>query len=211
MISSFIKHPYRWLGLAVLLPCLMIGGMVLDVQTRYWSRVNPDFAVQGPREAIVILGASVKSDGFPSDALKDRLDEGLGLYAAGVAPLVILTGDDGAFRSNEIAAMRAYVLAHGLPPEALRTDGKGYRTYESCRNAKAAGLQRITLVTQRFHAARAVYLCNMLGVDTNLKTADRQMYRRIVYFWIRDLASSVKAWWDIHIKTPESPIAMVRN
>jgi vancomycin permeability regulator SanA len=211
MSFSFMKHPYRWLGIAVLLPCLMIGGMVLDVQTRYWDHINPDVATQGSYEAIVILGASVTSDGFPSDALRDRLDEGLELYAAGRAPLLILTGDDGVFRSNEIAAMRAYVLAHGLPLEALRTDGKGYRTYESCRNAKAAGLQRIVLVTQRFHAARAVYLCNMLGIDTDFQTADRQMYRRIVYFWIRDLASSVKAWWDIQIKTPESPIKMAHD
>ena len=202
-----MKHFSRFLlGAALLFPFFFIGGAMLDVQLRYLDRINPDFTVQEPLEASVILGASVKSDGLPSDALKDRLDEGLELYAAGRAPLVILTGDDGAFRSNETAVMREYVLTHGLPPGALRIDGKGYRTYESCRNAKAMGLKTIILVTQRFHAARAVYVCNMLGVDTDLKTADRQMYRRIVYFWVRDLASSVKAWWDIHMVTPESPV-----
>lgn len=190
----------------VFLPCLFIGGTVLDVQTRYLDRINLDVSHEEPREAIIILGASVKPDGVPSDALRDRLDEGLELYQAGRAPTVILTGDDGAYRSNEMAVMQAYVTAHGLPSEALRVDGKGYRTYESCRNAKAAGIKKAILVTQRFHAARALYLCNLLGVDTTLKTADRETYVRIVYFWIRDLAASVKAWWDIHVMTPTSPV-----
>jgi len=61
------------------------------------------------------------------------------------------------------------------------------------------------VVTQRFHIARAVYLCEAFGIRTTGVTSDLNTYKKIVYFWSRDLAASVKAWVDIHVITPEVP------
>lgn len=185
--------------------CVSIG---LIVQFSYKDRIIPadHLDVVHKADAIMVLGASVKSDGTPSDALRDRLLTGVELYRANKAPVILITGDDGGFRANEITVMKRFLIEQDIPSSTVRIDGEGYRTYESCKRAAEQGIHTMIVVTQRFHLARALYLCNKLGVDAYGAIADKQQYSRIVYFWTRDLLSSVKAWWDIHVIAPASPV-----
>jgi len=158
----------------------------------------------------MVLGASVKEDGSPSDALRDRLQVAVNLYAQGSTKKIFLSGDDGAYRSDEIDAMKQFVLKQNVPPEDVLFDGKGYRTYESCKHFAHAAQQEhassLIVVTQRFHIARAIYLCDNLGAWTFGVASDLESYKSINYFWARDLLASAKAWWDINIWTPQSPV-----
>ena len=43
-----------------------------------------------PADCIVVFGAKVYSDGRPSDALADRVDEGVRLYKQGLAPVIVI-------------------------------------------------------------------------------------------------------------------------
>lgn len=182
------------------------GIAVADVQFRYLDRVIADLARLPESDATMVLGASVKSDGTPSDALADRLQTGLELYQQGKAKTILLTGDDGAYHADEIAVMRPYLVNLGVAAADIKEDGHGYRTYESCKNAAASGIRRLTVVTQRFHLSRALYLCNKMGIETYGVAADKRSYKDIVFFWTRDLASSLKAWWDINVWPPKPPV-----
>ncbi|MEO5927309.1 MAG: ElyC/SanA/YdcF family protein [Patescibacteria group bacterium] len=147
----------------------------------------------------IILGASVLPDGRPSDALRDRLLVGEALYREGKVEKLLVTGDDGGFRSDEVDSMKAYLLSEGVPEDAITVDGKGYRTYESCKRAhEEFHIDRAIVITQRFHMGRALYLCNELGVESKGMTADLEHYTKIKFFWARDLAASVLASWDIN-------------
>jgi vancomycin permeability regulator SanA len=158
-------------------------------------------------QAILILGASINANKTPSDALRDRLDTGIAIYRKGMADKILLTGDDGSFHAAEIAVMKQYVHDRDIPDSDVLVDGKGYRTYESCKNAKNTfHLSNIIIVTQRFHIGRALYLCNKLGVDSVGIASDPTTYQKGVQFWIRDLLASAKAWFDIAIWPPESPV-----
>ncbi len=158
-------------------------------------------------QAIMILGASIKSNGQPSDALKDRLDTGIDLYKNNKAPLILLTGDDGRNRADEITVMKNYVLNAGVPENAIFTDGQGYRTYESCTRAnKTFHINQAIIVTQKFHLPRALYLCHRLGLDSVGVSADLHTYKDIRWFTVRDWLASFKAWLDINIKTPKPPV-----
>ena len=53
-------------------------------------------------DCIVVLGCGLRSDGTPSDMLRDRLDRGIELYNAGVADKIIMTGDHGKVDYNEV-------------------------------------------------------------------------------------------------------------
>ena len=57
-------------------------------------------------DCIMVLGASVKADGTPSRMLQDRLDLAVELYHRGVAPKLLLTGDNGQVNYNEVKAMK---------------------------------------------------------------------------------------------------------
>jgi vancomycin permeability regulator SanA len=201
----------RWVGRALFIVSVGIiacAGVILFVQYRYASRIH--YATYGLAHApvAIVLGASVKNDGTPSDALRDRVDTGADLFHQGVVDSILMTGDDGQFAVNEIKAMVTAAREDGIPEQAIQTDGHGYRTYESCKRAHDFfGVTQAIVVTQRFHLGRALYLCNSLGIDSTGYVADRQPYVRIIWFWIRDFISSVKAFSDIVIVKPKPPVA----
>ncbi len=208
--SLFIKKMVRWIAIVIFVSLALVGSVVADVQLRYLDRIERWEGAppgEGAYATALILGAGFKRDGTPSDALKDRLDEGIWLFESGHVKRLFVTADDGSYRANEIMVMKNYLLSQGVEEEALIIDGRGYRTYESCKNATSRFTdEKIIVVTQRFHLGRALYLCNQLGVDAIGRPADRRSYERIKFFWARDLLASVKAWWDIHIQTPVSPV-----
>jgi vancomycin permeability regulator SanA len=179
--------------------CLSIAGIILRVQTAHLDRIMTDVASTTEKAPVaIVLGASVKPDGEPSDALKDRLIVGEALYQNGNVDKILLTGDDGGMRSDEISVMKAFLKEDGIPDEDVLVDGHGYRTFESCRRANEEfNIDRAIIVTQRFHMGRALYLCNALGIDSVGMTSDLEPYVKGTFFWLRDLAASVKAWWEI--------------
>lgn len=186
--------------------CLTAVALLIvgDVQLKYLKKITS--LDQAKAQAAMVLGASVKADGTPSDALRDRLLVGLALYQDRAVDKILITGDDGAFRRDEIQVMKKFLLDNQVPEADILVDGQGYRTYESCKNAvKKFGLQSAVIVTQRFHMARALYLCENLGLKSQGVTSDLQKYQRGFYFWLRDLAASLKAWWDIHVWAPKPP------
>ena len=65
---------------------------------------------------------AVRDDGSPSDVLRDRLDEGIALYRAGRVKRLLVSGDHKATTYDEPNAMRRYLEANGIPPEAIFMD-----------------------------------------------------------------------------------------
>ena len=128
-------------------------------------------------ECIMVLGASVLADGTPSPMLRDRLDVGLALYHAGVAPKLLLTGDNGQVEYNEVEAMLTYVNAFGVPKEDIFLDHAGFSTYESVYRAKAIfKVNRMIVTTQRYHLFRTLYGCRAMGIEALGAGADQQQY-----------------------------------
>ena len=134
-----------------------------------YKEINP--------ECIMVLGASVNSDGTPSDMLRDRLDVGIALYKAGVAPKLLLTGDNGQVEYNEVEVMLQYALASDVPEEDIFLDHAGFSTYESVYRAKAIfEVSRMIVVTQRYHLFRALHGCRAMGIEALGAGADQEVY-----------------------------------
>jgi SanA protein len=156
---------------------------------------------------IMVLGASVKVDGQPGDMLKDRLDMGIKLYYAEKAPYILITGDDGLFRANEIYVMFNYLVENGIPQDDIIIDKHGYRTYESCKRANEVyNIENAIIVTQKFHLPRALFICKRLNVTGYGVAADTEEYDRLYYHYLRDWLASSKAFIDTHILRPEPPV-----
>lgn len=202
-----MKRFLKYVAAVILLAITVISGVVFDVQLRYVNRIS-DVAHAPKKPIAIVLGAAVKPDGTPSDALMDRILTGADLYHASTVDALLMTGDDGAFHVDEIKSMVAAAREAGVPEHAIMTDGHGYRTYESCkRAAQELKLDSALVVTQRFHLGRALYLCNSFGMDAHGVIADRQYYVRNNWFWWRDLLSSAKAFWDVRVMAPKPPVS----
>lgn len=117
-------------------------------------------------DCILILGCGVRADGSPSLMLRDRLDMGLRLYEAGVAPKLLMSGDHSRTDYDEVNTMKDYAMAAGVPSEDVFMDHAGFSTYESMYRARDIFCaEKIVIVSQGYHLSRAVYDARALGLD----------------------------------------------
>ena len=99
-----------------------------------------------------------------------RLRHAVELYAAGVAPLLVVTGGGQVGdRTTEAAAGRAYALAAGVPDSAILTEDASGTTIESlgavAAMLRAARVDTVVLVSDRTHMLRALRIAEDLGLD----------------------------------------------
>ena len=149
------------------------------------SRIEP--------ECIMVLGASVHPDGTPSPMLEDRLETGIELYNRGVAPKLLLTGDNGQIEYNEVEAMKNYVVNAGVPEEDIFLDHAGFSTYDSVYRASYVfGVESMVAVTQEYHLYRTLHGCKKMGIEAVGIGADQEVYAGQEYREIREVLARVK-------------------
>lgn len=119
-----------------------------------------------PRPVAIVLGAGVTADGSPTPFLAQRVAVAADLYRRGTVRALLMSGDHSRNDYDEVEAMAALARRLGVPDPAIVLDHAGFDTYSSCYRARHVwGLERAVVVTQPFHLARAVWLCDRLGVD----------------------------------------------
>lgn len=147
-----------------------------------------------PAPVAIVLGAKVKADGQPSDILRDRLLTAIDLYRAGSVGKILVSGDDGQVEYDEVNAMRLYLLGADVDPDDIFLDHAGFDTYDSMiRARKVFGVTKAIVVTQAYHLPRALYLADAFGIDARGVAADRQTYRGILRYQVRELLADTKA------------------
>ena len=169
-----------------------------------WTRVYSAATAPINRVAIV-FGAGLTREGQPTLILRDRVKTGVQLYFSGKVEKLLMSGDNRFVNYNEPEAMRQYALSLGVPDDAIVLDYAGRRTYDTCYRAKAIfGLDSALLVTQQFHMPRALFLCNMLGIQAVGVDADNYWYwPPLMLIWnIREQLATVGAFVDVYLIKP---------
>jgi SanA protein len=120
-------------------------------------------------EVAVVLGAS-KYLGIDTNYInlyfKYRMETAADLYHAGKVKHILVSGDNHSKEYDEPSDMRDYLMALGVPCEAITLDYAGFRTFDSMIRAKLIfGLTKFTIVSQEFHNQRALFICDQLGID----------------------------------------------
>jgi SanA protein len=80
-------------------------------------------------------------------------------------------------------------------------DKQGFRTYHSVIRAKEIyGFSEFTVISQKFHNERAVFLAghnDMDAIGFNAKDAPNQKGKSAQKIRIRELFAKVKVFWDV--------------
>ena len=128
-----------------------------------WAVLARSFAPSGNTaqtrfDAIIILGASIDSDGNPSPTLLSRMTEGVREYERGVAPRILVTG--GMQNGHIQADIMAHIAeAQGVPASAILIEGKAENTIQNaCFSARILGEHgwgAAEVVTSPSHLPRA--------------------------------------------------------
>ena len=94
------------------------------------------------------------------------MDTAAALYASGKVRHLLLSGANPSERYNEPKAMAAALKDRGVPPGAVTLDFAGFRTLDSLVRARAVfDLQKLTIITQRYHGYRALFIAQRQGID----------------------------------------------
>ncbi len=167
----------------------------VEVQPEGFRIANSDSDALLPKvDAILILGCGVWGDGTPSPMLRDRLDQGIALYKAGVSDRLLMSGDHGTTDYDEVNAMKRYAIAAGVPSEAVFMDHAGFSTYDSVYRAKEVfGAERLVIVSQTYHLYRALYLAEGLDIEAYGVGASLREYRKQDRYSFREMLARVKA------------------
>jgi SanA protein len=155
--------------------------------------------------AAIVFGAGLNRDRSPTPVLRDRVATAVDLYKAGKVKKILMSGDNRTVYYNEPGAMAEYAIELGVPANDIVLDYAGRRTYDTCYRAHDIfGLTQAVLITQRFHLPRALYTCNMLGIEAKGISADRRTYWVQGHrFWqLREIPATLVAMWDLWVRKP---------
>lgn len=166
------------LFILLVIPFLIGGYVTIGMRSGIISELEAmEVGANTQADCILVLGAGIRPDGTPSFMLRHRLDKGIELYEAGVAPKLLLSGDNGQERYDEVNAMKGYVLAQGVPAEDIFLDHAGFSTYDSIYRAKAVfAVEEAVVVTQNYHLYRALFIARRLGLQAVGVSAEGSHY-----------------------------------
>ncbi len=158
--------------------------VLVALALRVWVEVQAEGKIYEPDDPSIpyhhvalVFGAGLNAEGEPSAMLYDRIATAVDLYQNNRVDKLLMTGDNSTPYYNEVEAMRRTALRLGVPDTDIVLDYAGFNTWDSCYRAhEVFSLTEATLVTQRFHLPRALYVCNRLGVQSTGVVADRGEY-----------------------------------
>jgi uncharacterized SAM-binding protein YcdF (DUF218 family) len=162
---------------------LAAGGLVLLLTAwAVWSAAHTDDASRIDRaDAIVVLGAA-QYQGEPSPVFAGRLEHAQLLFEQGRADRVlVLGGGQPGDRTTEAEAGREFLLARGVPAEAVVAVPVGSTTHESLEAAAAwmrsNDLASAFLVSDPWHNLRVRRMASDLGIEAYVSATWRSAAR----------------------------------
>jgi SanA protein len=184
---------FKWSFIGFLLICLSLFG------ADYWVKSNAIIKVYSSVDAIpsnkvgLVLGTSkFNRNGYVNYYYKYRIDAALALYKAGKVTTFIVSGDNGNKEYDEPTQMKEDLIAGGVPEASIYLDYAGFRTLDSIvRASKIFGQKEFTIISQKFHNERAIFLAESYGLkaiaynakDVNIKygfkTHIREKFARV--------------------------------
>jgi SanA protein len=121
-----------------------------------------------PRNKVGLLLGTSKTGrgGQKNQYFYNRIDAAAQLFNAQKIKYILVSGDNGSSDYNEPADMKNALIEVGIPETNIVLDYAGFSTYESVARAKYVfQCDSITIISQKFHNERAIYLAKNLGLS----------------------------------------------
>ena len=202
--TLFIRRAFVFVGciLLLLVGVILTCNQIVVNSTK--EKVFNDINSIKSAEVGLLLGTTPQTriGGRRNMFFKYRIDAAEDLYNAGKINYILISGDENSLDGiNEPECMKDSLVARGIPENMIFLDGKGFRTLDSVvRMSKVFGVRIFSIISQRFHNERALYLAEHLGLDVE----DLQAYNAkeptsamSMMTYVREYLARVKMFFDI--------------
>jgi SanA protein len=132
---------------------------------------------------------------------KYRVDATVELYNSGKIEYILVSGDNGNKNYAEPPAVKNELIKNGMPKDMIYLDSAGFRTLDSVVRAKEIfGQNNITIISQKFHNIRAIYIAEKHGISAVGFNAKDVPHLYGIKTMIREYFARTKAFLDILLK-----------
>jgi len=129
-----------------------------------------------PSDAILVLGAEIKTDGSLSYESQQRLLYGIRLYKNGLAPIFIVSGPGRPETAPESTVRAKIAVELGVPSESILEINTARTTREeaqqTARLLTARHLNQVLLVTDALHMLRSKLIFEAAGINVSPAPSD---------------------------------------
>ena len=151
----------------------------------------------------IVLGTAKKiKGGSPNPYYTNRIMATIALYNSGKINFVLVSGDNETIHYNEPMSIKKDLVSGGIPEEHIFLDYAGFRTLDSMVRAKEVfGLENVTVISQKFHNERAIYLAEKKGLKAigfNANDISRNQGLKVQF---REYFARVKVFIDLFLNT----------
>ncbi len=161
-----MKYLKKIAGLATL-------SLIYMIMTNVWishqakSLTYNDTSLIPKNKVGLVLGASkFVSNGHINLYYKYRLEAAYQLYKSGKIEFILISGDNGRKSYDEPTDFKNDLIKKGVPENKIFLDYAGFRTLDSVVRAKEVfGVNSVTIISQKFHNERAIYLAKNFKIN----------------------------------------------
>ncbi|WP_276131988.1 SanA/YdcF family protein [Polluticoccus soli] len=198
---KFLKYLVLYTATALVLVFLALEiGLSYAASDRLYSDVK-----ELPRNKTALLLTTSKTD--PADGrllpyYQQRVDAAAELYGTGKVKEILISGAN--VGEPTVFLVRKDLLAKGVPADRIFMDTCGYNTYESivrCRMLFAS--DSVTIVSQRHHSERALYMARHTGLHAIAYAASGDGDEFVPGIILHEFMGRVKMFW--RLKADQQP------
>lgn len=179
--------------------CLCVSDYIIEKGST--GKTYSDLSIIPNNDVGLLLGAGkFTADGRINLYYKFRIDAALDLYRTGKIKFILISGDNSRRDYNEPLDFKNDLIAKGIPQDKIFLDFAGFRTLDSMIRAKEVfDLDSFTIISQRFHNERAIYLASKKGINAIGYNAKNVSGRYGLKTRMREYLARVKAVSDIFL------------
>ncbi len=131
---------------------------------------------------------------------KFRVDAAYELWKEKKINRILISGDNGWHGYNEPQDFLDAFIALGIPDSCLVCDFAGFRTHDSViRCKKVFGQKKVTIISQKFHNERALFIAQKYDLDAVGFNAEDVCFRSGLQNFFRERAARVLLFLDLYI------------
>jgi len=161
---------WRFLKIGALLLLLVLGLILFANFSIHKNAENKTFSnidqLNNNRVGLVLGTSKRLRDGRINLYFKYRIDAAAKLFMNGKIDFILISGDNGSKYYNEPTDFKNALVKLGIPEHKIFLDYAGFRTLDSVVRAKEIfGQTELTIISQKFHNERAIYLAEKHGIN----------------------------------------------
>lgn len=188
-----------FLSIGFLLGSILLVDYYVQIQTKEKLYSQLDTI---PKNRVGLLLGTIKTlqSGYPNYYYIYRIEAASQLFHAGKIDYILVSGDNSRKGYDEPTDMKEDLIKKGVPEHKIVLDYAGFRTLDSVvRSNKIFGQKKLTIISQKFHNERAVFIAQYKGIDAIGFQAKDVSTRAGLKVQIRERFARVKMLLDLFL------------